>query len=60
MISNLSMICGKCGFYRHRIFLELLFDEVTLGIIVAQYGSIWGVDPSFIRNGGGISHRVLC
>jgi hypothetical protein len=35
---------------------EWMFDDVTLRTVVAQYGSIFGVDPSVMRRGGGISH----
>ena len=37
---------------------EWLFDEVTLRTVIAQYGLMYGVDPSYIRRGGGIAHRL--
>ena len=43
---------------RHMAFPEWLFDDMTLRTIVAQYGSMLGVDPSSMMRGGGISHRL--
>jgi hypothetical protein len=58
MVSNIAMIYGKCGFDRTHNLPRVVIDDVTLRTIVSQYGLMWGVDPSSMRRGGGISHHL--
>jgi hypothetical protein len=38
MVSNIAMICGKCGFDRMHNLPRVVIDDVTLRTVVAQYG----------------------
>ena len=40
-------------------FREWLFDDVIIRTIIAQYGSVNGINPSYIMRGGWIAHRVV-
>jgi hypothetical protein len=37
MVSNIAMICGKCGFDRAHNLPRVVIDDVTLRKIVSQY-----------------------